>query len=192
MQEREGRAGRAGPLVVLRVPALARAASVRQGGVSQVLHAVRGPQEHDRRARSNGSVQRDVYYAQGAQYPSACEAALFARQRAGQRLRQPDRVRPQQPAGRLPLLRPAPAQDEAEGHPPLRHVRADPRGPGEAAHVGPGGEGRRSSRSSRWATSTAASCTTGLTTAAGATAIPTRASRAARSATARSTASRTS
>ena len=96
-----------------------------QEGVPPVLRGVRRPRQHVRgdagRVGQAGRVLRP-----GAELPVGPRGGPVPRQRAGQRLRQPDRRRPGQPAGRPPVLPAPPAADEAAGHPLLRHLRADP------------------------------------------------------------------
>ena len=87
-------------------------------------------------ATLTGSIQKDVYYAKARGFKSALEAALFPDNVPQSRLRQPDRRGAQAPAGRASLLRRAPAEDEAEGHPSLRHLRADPQRPRSQATPG--------------------------------------------------------
>ena len=81
-----------------------------------------------------------MYYAKARNYPSALEAALF-----------PDQVPVavydnliasihRQLARPAPLLRRAAAEDEARPDSPLRHLRADPGGDADPAHLGRGGQ----------------------------------------------------
>jgi oligoendopeptidase F len=95
-------------------------------------------------AALNGSVQRDVYYAKARNFPSALESALF-----GDRV--PMSVYDSLIASvqeNLPSLYRyydvRPSRAEAEGHPPVRHVRAHLQRREQAHAVGAGGEaGRR-------------------------------------------------
>ena len=88
-------------------------------------------------AALNGSVQKDVYYAKARGYPSARRVVAVPGQRAGVGLRQPDRQRAEEPAGRPQVLRPPPAGDEAgRRHPRLRHLRPDPGRPGQDGTAG--------------------------------------------------------
>ena len=71
-------------------------------------------------------MQRDVYYARARNYPNAPGGRVVSRPRPAFGLREPDRVGPPPSAGGPSLLRGAAAEDAAERHPPLRHLRADP------------------------------------------------------------------
>ena len=161
-----------------------------QESVPPVLRAVQGPREHARRRVLELGAARRLL-RQGPRLHQRPRRLAVPRQRAGRRLRQPDRLRPRQPAGGLQVLRRPPQEDEAARHPPLRHLRADPQRPRHQAHLGAGGRRRR--RVARTAgRRILPRARTTASPAAGATATRTRASRAAPSAPARSTASRTS
>ena len=165
--------------------------SVRKNGVSPVLRAVQGAREHAGRDADRLDPEGRLL-RQGPRLQDVARVGPVSRQRAADGLRQPDRRGPQAPAGRAPLLRRAAAEDEAHGHSPLRHLRADPQRPGDQADLEAGGEaGDRRPRAAGRA-SIAARWRRGCSTAAGAIAIRTRASRAGRFPAARSTARRTS
>ena len=140
-------------------------------------------------ATLSGSVQRDVYYAQAAVIRVPWRPRCFpTRYRYG--LRQLDCRGAPQLAGPAPLLRAAATQDEAQGHPSLRHLRADPQRAGIAAHLEAGR--RRGDRSARTLGQRLLRRADEGLSAGGAIGTRTRGNRAARSAPARSTASRTS
>ena len=125
VQEREGRIGRAVALVVLALPALARAATCARRRSTSTTRSFDG-HENSLAARSSSSVQHDVYYAKARGYPSAREASLFHDN-------VPVAVYDNLIAavrGKLPavysyfeLRR---RKMKLQGHPPLRHLRADP------------------------------------------------------------------
>ena len=113
-------------------------------------------------AALNGSVQRDVYYAKARGLQERAGGGAVRRQRADVGLRQPDRLRPRATCRRCyryyDLRRRTMKLKDIHQYDTYVPILSDA---GEAAHVGPGGEGGDRRRSSRWATSTAASCSAG-------------------------------
>ena len=120
--------------VVLGVPALAEPRGA-QGGVPPVLRRSSPPTRTRSPRRSPARCSATSTTPRPATTRAPCEAALF-----------PDNVpmavydnliaavRRNLPAA-LPLLRPAPAEDEAQGHSSLRHLRADPQRPAKTQHT---------------------------------------------------------
>ena len=124
--QREGRARRAGPLVVLRVPALAEAAGA-EGGVSRVLRAVTTPTRTRSPPRSTARCSGTCITPRPATTRQRAEAALFPDNVPVSGLRQPDRLGPRQPAGGHRYYDLRRRTMKLQRHPPLRHLRADPR-----------------------------------------------------------------
>ena len=81
-------------------------------------------------ATLTGSIHKDVYYAKVRGFKVVARIGSVSRQRAAIGVRQPDRRRPQEPAGRASLLRRAAAEDEAQRYSSIRHLCADPQRPG--------------------------------------------------------------
>ncbi len=88
-----------------------------------------------------GSIQTNIYYARARNYPQRPAGGLVSRPGAGDGLRQSHRVGPPSPAGALPLLRRAAAENGPGRHPSLRHLRADPRRLAAPPPLGRGGRG---------------------------------------------------
>ena len=99
--------------------------NVPQAAFHQYYAAIRGPRKHaGRHAVRLGPARRLL--RQGPELSQRARVRPVSRQGAAVGLRQPDRLRAPQPPRLVPLLRTAAAEDEAERHPPLRHLRADP------------------------------------------------------------------
>ena len=76
LKDEKGQTGRAQPRQLLDAVALARPRASAKS-LPQLLPAIRRPISTRWPPRSDGSIQRDIYYARARNYPSALEAALF-------------------------------------------------------------------------------------------------------------------
>ena len=137
-QERPRRRGRAEPRHLQRPAARARSGRAAKG-LSSVLPRVCRSRPYAGRVVGRLDAGRHLL-RQGAELSQRPGGRLVPRPGAGDGLRQPHRLGPSPPARLVSLLRRAAAEDAAEGHPSLRHLRADPRRPAAQAHLGPGGQ----------------------------------------------------